>query len=172
METFSALLALCAGNSPVTGEFPTQRTNDAELWCFLWSAPWINGWVNNRETGDLRRHRAHYDIVICYSPGIQRQCFVTKPSHIKQSHINPPSQVPHSLVEHQCFLPCAVAAIHGQHPWGCHWDNSQPLCKGHFVHGPCQRETTLQCIVVSHWLGACTERLLLGRWDDRMYRWR
>ena len=25
MVTFSALLALCAGNSPVTGEFPTQR---------------------------------------------------------------------------------------------------------------------------------------------------
>ena len=22
---------------------------------------WINGWVNSRETGDLRRHRAHYD---------------------------------------------------------------------------------------------------------------
>ena len=26
MEIFSALLALCAGNSPVTGEFPAQRT--------------------------------------------------------------------------------------------------------------------------------------------------
>ena len=25
IETFSALLALCAGNSPVTGEFPSQR---------------------------------------------------------------------------------------------------------------------------------------------------
>ena len=25
METFSALLAICAGNSPVPGEFPTQR---------------------------------------------------------------------------------------------------------------------------------------------------
>ena len=25
METFSALLAICAGNSPVRGEFPTQR---------------------------------------------------------------------------------------------------------------------------------------------------
>ena len=25
METFSALLALCAGNSPVTGKFPAQR---------------------------------------------------------------------------------------------------------------------------------------------------
>ena len=25
METFSGLLAICAGNSPVTGEFPKQR---------------------------------------------------------------------------------------------------------------------------------------------------
>ena len=25
METFSALLAICAGNSPVSGEFPSQR---------------------------------------------------------------------------------------------------------------------------------------------------
>ena len=25
METFSALLVLCEGNSPVTGEFPAQR---------------------------------------------------------------------------------------------------------------------------------------------------
>ena len=25
MEKFSALLAFCAGNSPVTGEFPAQR---------------------------------------------------------------------------------------------------------------------------------------------------
>ena len=25
METFSALLAICAGNSPVAGEFPAQR---------------------------------------------------------------------------------------------------------------------------------------------------
>ena len=25
---------------------------------------WINGWVNNREVGDLRRHRAHYDVTV------------------------------------------------------------------------------------------------------------
>ena len=25
---------------------------------------WINGWVNNREAGDLRRHRAHYDVIV------------------------------------------------------------------------------------------------------------
>ena len=32
---------------------------------------WTNGWVNNRDAGDLRRHRAHYDVTvntaaICY----------------------------------------------------------------------------------------------------------
>ena len=25
---------------------------------------WINGWVNNRVAGDLRRHRAHYDVTV------------------------------------------------------------------------------------------------------------
>ena len=40
METFSALLApFCVGNSPGTGEFPSQRPSDADIWCFLWSAP-------------------------------------------------------------------------------------------------------------------------------------
>ena len=63
METFPALLAICAGNSPVTGEFPTQRPWWSELWCFLWAVPWINGWVDNREAGDSRRHRAHYDVI-------------------------------------------------------------------------------------------------------------
>ena len=24
----------------------------------------INGWVNNREAGDMRRHRAHYDVTV------------------------------------------------------------------------------------------------------------
>ena len=25
---------------------------------------WINGWVNNRQSGDLRRHRDHYDVIV------------------------------------------------------------------------------------------------------------
>ena len=27
---------------------------------------WINGWVNNREAGDLRRHRAHNDVIVMF----------------------------------------------------------------------------------------------------------
>ena len=55
---------------PLCGEFtghqwiPRTKASDAELWCFLWSAPWINGSVNNREAGNLRRHRAHYDVIV------------------------------------------------------------------------------------------------------------
>ena len=31
---------------------------------------WINDWVNNRETGDLRRHRTHYDIKVMFVWGL------------------------------------------------------------------------------------------------------
>ena len=27
---------------------------------------WINGWVNNREAGDLRRYHAHYDVTMMF----------------------------------------------------------------------------------------------------------
>ena len=61
METFSALLALCAGNSPVTGEFPTKKPMTRSFDGCFWICAWINDWVNNREAGDLRRRRDHYD---------------------------------------------------------------------------------------------------------------
>ena len=31
---------------------------------FSLNCAWINRWVNNREAGDLRRHRAHYDVIV------------------------------------------------------------------------------------------------------------
>ena len=31
---------------------------------FLLICVWINGWVNNREAGDLRRYLAHYDVSV------------------------------------------------------------------------------------------------------------
>ena len=63
MDTFSALLAICAGNSPVTGEFPHKGQWRGVLMFSLVGA-WIDGWVNNGEAGDLRRHRAHYDVTV------------------------------------------------------------------------------------------------------------
>ena len=28
---------------------------------------WINDWVNDREAGDLRRYRAHYDVIVMFA---------------------------------------------------------------------------------------------------------
>ena len=63
METFSALLAICAGNSPVSGDFPAQRPVTRVLMFSLICA-WINCWVNNGEAGDYRCYRTHYDVIV------------------------------------------------------------------------------------------------------------
>ena len=66
METFSALLAICAGNSPVPGEFPHKDQWRGAL-MFPLICVWINGWVNIRDAGDLSLYRAHYDVtVMCW----------------------------------------------------------------------------------------------------------
>ena len=67
MEIFSALLAICAGNSPVPVNSPHKGQWRGALMFSLISA-WINDWVNNREAGDLRRHRGHYDVNVMYMP--------------------------------------------------------------------------------------------------------
>ena len=63
MEIFSALLAICAGNSPVPVNSPHKSHWRGALMFSLICA-WINGWVNNREAGNLRRYRAHYDVTV------------------------------------------------------------------------------------------------------------
>ena len=63
MKTFSALLALCAGNSPVTSEFPSQRpvTRNFDVFFYLH----LNKRLSKQRWGcDLRRHRAQYDVTV------------------------------------------------------------------------------------------------------------
>ena len=64
MESFSALLAIFMRgihgspvNSPHKGQWRGALV-------FSLICVWINGWVNNREAGDLRRYRAHYDVIV------------------------------------------------------------------------------------------------------------
>ena len=44
-------------NSPHKGQW-----RGALMFSLIWV--WINGWVNNGEAGDLRRYRAHYDVLV------------------------------------------------------------------------------------------------------------
>ena len=62
MEIFSALLAFCAGNSLVTGEFPAGQVRGALMFSLI--SAWINSQVNNREADDLRRHCVHYYVTV------------------------------------------------------------------------------------------------------------
>ena len=71
MEAFSALLALCAGNSPVTDVFPHKGPWRGAL-IFSLICAYIYGWVNNHEAGGLRRHRAHYDVIVMWDSPIGR----------------------------------------------------------------------------------------------------
>ena len=55
------------GTGPLRWEFighrwlPLTKASEAELWCFLWSAPEETVEQNNRDTGDFKRHRTPYD---------------------------------------------------------------------------------------------------------------
>ena len=64
METFSTLLVLCEGNSPVTSGHHKGQWRRALMFSLI--CAWINGRVNNRDAGDLKRHRAHYDVTVMF----------------------------------------------------------------------------------------------------------
>ena len=62
METFSVLLALCAGNSPVPGEFPEHRPATRSFDVFFdrrlnkWLSKQWGGWWFETQSGSLWRH--------------------------------------------------------------------------------------------------------------------
>ena len=74
MDTFSALLAICAGNSPVPGEFPTQRPVTWSFHVFfdlclnkrLSKQSW--GWWFETPSRPLWRHRNEYNGSIVIHP--------------------------------------------------------------------------------------------------------
>ena len=66
METFSASLAFVWGihRSPVNSPHKGQWRG-ALMFTLICAG--INGWVNTREAGDLRRYRPHYDVIVMCS---------------------------------------------------------------------------------------------------------
>ena len=59
METFSVLLAFCAGNSPVISDFPSQRpvTRSFDVFFDLRLKKWLS-------KQSRRHHRAHYYVTV------------------------------------------------------------------------------------------------------------
>ena len=61
METFSALLAICMGNSPLNSLHKGQWRGAL---MFSLTCAWMNSSVNNRKASYLRCHCAHYDVTV------------------------------------------------------------------------------------------------------------
>ena len=68
METFSASLVLCAGNSPVTAQIQWRGALMLSLIC-----AWISSWENTRETIDLRRQGTHYDVTVMFHQHVNQR---------------------------------------------------------------------------------------------------
>ena len=70
----SASLALCVGNPPVTGGFPSQRTSDAQYWYFVWRYPEQTVEKTfNLNASELRSHDVHvmwFLIGVMYAKGM------------------------------------------------------------------------------------------------------
>ena len=67
-EIYQSMMTSSNGNNfRITGHLCGEFTgNWRGQWAFMFSSicVWINGWVNNREAGDLRRYRVHYDVTL------------------------------------------------------------------------------------------------------------
>ena len=122
METSSALLAICAGKSPVTGEFPSQRPVTRIFDVFF----------DLRLDEGLRRHRAHYDVTVmtmaagalCYRV-ISGNCFDYIGHCLPLGRISTTCAVSVSRNERKCkYLSGFVHKIkHVEDQW-CHLINS------------------------------------------------
>ena len=55
----------CAGKSPVTGQFPSQRPVTRSFNVFF-DLRLTKRLSNNRDAGDLRHHRTHYDVTVMH----------------------------------------------------------------------------------------------------------
>ena len=62
--------SLC-GEFTGSGEFPPHKGQWRGALMFSLICVWINGWVNNREASDLRRHRGHYDASVMFAVWIK-----------------------------------------------------------------------------------------------------
>ena len=52
---------------PLRGEIAGQKGQWRGALMFSLICAWTNSWVNNRDAGDLRRHRTHYDVIVITS---------------------------------------------------------------------------------------------------------
>ena len=90
--TFSAQgeMVIRLGQRSPTGQW-RQRLIDAD-WAL--TCAWINAWVNSRGAGNLRRHCAHYDVILMVTEFANKAIYLAAPKATGYCRLNslPPSR--------------------------------------------------------------------------------
>ena len=124
---------------------PRTKASDAELWRFFFMCARINGWVNNGKAGDLRRHRARYDIIVMQMQSYgESSVFTTVTSH--ETHGVPNHRLCNSFfswhqIKHQ-------SSARGIHRWPMDYS-----CKGSVMRNgfSCRDVNGWPSLVFYHW---------------------
>ena len=149
METFFVLLAICAGNSPVTGEFPAQRPVTRSFDVFFDLC--LNKWLSKQLWGWWVEMPSHHDNV----NAMRKVRFETM-------------MLLEGIRSGRCIyiLSCCSGGLYWYYYLATlslkvmmQADQSKAQqnyvhIRDHFVYAPSQWETMLQCNVVSRCLGA------------------
>ena len=110
--TLSALLAFVRGihRSPVNSPHKVQWRGALKL-SLIWA--WTNGWVNNQDVGDLRRHRVHYYGTVKRdgTAGIIPTALFAHSITRRNSYIN------NEMIQHYIKVNCATNSSLYHIPW-------------------------------------------------------
>ena len=88
---------------------------------------WINRWVNNREAGDLRRHRVHYDVIV------MSQLTLLSIFHTHSLYKYPPPILVFVLVSYLSYLSYCLPVVYMITAW-C-WLNGNVICRTWYMQG-------------------------------------
>ena len=124
---------------------------------------WINGWINNREAGDLRRHRCHYDVnvMICamlLSHGMP-VTLLTLCMGIHQSLVDSARKVPVTEIFDISFISDITELL-----------KKQPICRWHDT-SRCPCDDLIYPVYVVFQLCPSWYPALLGCPGTRTYLW-
>ena len=124
MEIFSALPAICAGNSPVTGEFPAQRpvTRSFDVFFDLRLNRWLSkqwwGWWFETPSRPLWRHcNVYIKIITGYPHSVDLQ-------HYSNATGAPWRPIRLKLLVQQTVEANTKENIKTRHYWHCEWNAS------------------------------------------------
>ena len=69
-------------------EFTGHKGQQRGALMFSFICAWINGWVNNREAGDLRCHHNHYDVTVMMNMDMLITSLIVSSNRFCEKHLH------------------------------------------------------------------------------------